>query len=117
MVGSMSEPGFRSDKESGQPFGCLPTENVYGTWPKSGEIDIMENIGSEPSKIFGTIHYGHDFWRFTGEDYYLPEGTFNDDFHVFTVLWNEDCIKFLVDGIEYSGPYTRSSRPANHLAI
>jgi beta-glucanase (GH16 family) len=89
----------------------LSSEDVYGEcWPKSGEIDIMENIGSEPNKVFGTIHYGHDYWRYIGDDYFLEDGTtFNDDFHVFTLLWNEDCIKFLVDGIEYSGPYTRST--------
>lgn len=89
----------------------LPTDNVYGTWPRSGEIDIMEYLGNEPDKIFGTIHYGHDFWRFTGEEYRLPEGegTFHDEFHVFSVLWNENCIEFLVDGQPFSGPYSRST--------
>lgn len=87
----------------------LPTENVYGGWPRSGEIDIMEALGNEPEKILGTIHYGHDYWRFDTEEYRLEEGTFNDDFHVFSVLWSEDCIKFLVDGIEYSGPHTRTT--------
>lgn len=87
----------------------LPTENVYGQWPKSGEIDIMENIGSEPERVFGTIHFGHDYWRFISEGIDLEEGTFNQDFHVFSVIWTEDCILFLMDGIPYSGPYTRSS--------
>ena len=87
----------------------LPTDNVYGGWPKSGEIDIMENIGSEPERVFGTIHYGHDFWRFISEGYEKEEGTFHDDFHTFSVLWNEDCIEFLVDDMPYSGPYTRTS--------
>ena len=36
----------------------LPTESVYGQWPRSGEIDIMELIGSEPARMFGTIHFG-----------------------------------------------------------
>lgn len=87
----------------------LPEDNAYGDWPKSGEIDIMESIGSEPQRVLGTIHYGHNFHRYVGDTYALNSGTFNDDFHVFSVQWNEDCIQFLVDGELYSGPYTRSS--------
>ena len=37
----------------------LPTDEVYGGWPRSGEIDIMEYLGHEPNRVFGTIHYGH----------------------------------------------------------
>ena len=87
----------------------LPTENVYGGWPKSGEIDIMENIGNEPQKVLGTIHYGHDFWRFNSQYIELEEGTFADDFHVFTVLWNESCIQFQMDGKNIGEPNTRST--------
>ena len=43
----------------------LSTENAYGPWPVSGEIDIMEYLGNTPNRMFSTIHYGHDFWRFT----------------------------------------------------
>ncbi len=87
----------------------LPTDNVYGGWPKSGEIDIMENIGSEPTRVFGTIHYGHDFWRFNSQGIELEEGTFADDFHVFTLLWDEDCIQFQMDGMDVGEPNTRST--------
>lgn len=41
----------------------MPTdENLYGQWPKCGEIDIMEVMGQETNKAYGTIHYGepHD---------------------------------------------------------
>lgn len=86
----------------------LPTDTVYGIWPKSGEIDIVEYLGNKPEEVFGTIHYGHDFWRFTTDEYRLPEGGFDEDFHIFSVVWTEDCITFLVDDIPYSGPYTRS---------
>lgn len=30
----------------------LPQDNVFGIWPKSGEIHMMEAIGSEPDKFF-----------------------------------------------------------------
>lgn len=87
----------------------LPTDNLYGGWPKSGEIDIMENIGSEPQRTFGTIHYGHDFWRFNSSGYELESETFSDDFHLFSVLWKDDCIKFLVDGNAIENPNSRTS--------
>lgn len=87
----------------------LPTENVYGGWPRSGEIDIMEYLGHKPSEVLGTIHYGHDFWRFNSQYLELEEGTFADDFHVFTVLWTEDCILFQMDGKDIGVPNTRST--------
>lgn len=87
----------------------LPTDNVYGGWPKSGEIDIMEYLGNEPTKIFGTIHYGHDGWRFNSQGLELEEGSFAEEFHVFTVIWNEDCIQFQMDGINVGEPNTRST--------
>jgi hypothetical protein len=34
----------------------LPTDWVYGGWPGSGEIDIMEHVGYIPDSIFGTVH-------------------------------------------------------------
>ena len=34
----------------------LPTDWEYGDWPKSGEIDIMENVGYDPDTIVGSSH-------------------------------------------------------------
>ncbi|MEL7450303.1 MAG: glycoside hydrolase family 16 protein [Pseudomonadota bacterium] len=50
---------------------------LYGVWAASGEIDIMESIGSQPDRIFGTIHYGGSFPDnvFTGNEYFLPPGS------------------------------------------
>ena len=87
----------------------LPTENIYGGWPCSGEIDIMEYLGHEPQRTIGTIHYGHDYWRFNTQGLELESGTFVDDFHVFTVLWNENCIQFQMDGKNVGEPNTRST--------
>jgi beta-glucanase (GH16 family) len=92
----------------------LPTDTVYGAWPSSGEIDIMEYLGHKPREVLGTIHYGHggfSNWRYNSQYYELEEGegTFADDFHVFTVLWTEDCIQFQVDGENIGVPNTRST--------
>jgi beta-glucanase (GH16 family) len=89
----------------------LPTDTVYGIWPRSGEIDIMENIGSEPNKIFGTVHYGLGLenWTYFSQDTIKASGTFVDEFHVYTVLWTEDCLQFQLDGVNYGEPVTRST--------
>lgn len=79
----------------------LPTDWVYGGWPASGEIDIMEMLGQETRKIYGTIHYGTTTHLQTGGNYTLPNGTFAGDFHVFTVEWDSLGMKWFVDGLEY----------------
>lgn len=82
-------------------FWLLPTESTYGVWPRSGEIDIMELLGHEPNKVHGTIHTGLP-WRFTGDNYTLPEPiSFADSFHVFALEWGVDTIRWFVDDILY----------------
>lgn len=72
-------------------------------WPASGEIDIMENIGKEPSTVHGTIHGpGYSGGSAIGGPGALPGGhRFADDFHVYGVEWSADSIAFLIDGAKY----------------
>jgi beta-glucanase (GH16 family) len=86
----------------------LPTDNVYGIWPKSGEIDIMEYIGDKPNEVLGTIHYGHDYWRFRSQKLVLESDTIANEYRVFTVLWTDQCIQFQMDGINIGEPNTRT---------
>lgn len=77
----------------------LPTDNIFGGWPKSGEIDIMEMIGNEPETIHGTVHYGPD-WpenQYTGTPYSLDTGIFADTFHTFAIEWEQDKLTWFVD--------------------
>lgn len=81
----------------------LPTDEKYGPWALSGEIDIMEMIGQEPSKVLGTLHYG-DTWpnnKHTGSNYQLPKGTFTEDFHTFAIEWEAGEIRWYVDDALY----------------
>lgn len=81
----------------------LPVDNVYGGWPSSGEIDIAELVGHEPAKIHGTIHFGPSlgYSQSRSGSHTLTEGSFADEFHVFSIIWQEDEIQWLVDDIEY----------------
>lgn len=77
----------------------LPTEEVFGGWPRSGEIDIMELVGHRPSTVHGTVHYG-PVWpqnQNKGNTYSLSSGKFSDDFHVFSIEWMEDEINWYVN--------------------
>ena len=81
----------------------LPTEDLYGTWASSGEIDIMEFKGQEPNIVLGTLHYGKP-WpenKFTSGQLKLPDGNFTDDFHVYAMEWEEGVIRWYVDGKLY----------------
>lgn len=83
-------------------FWMLPTDSEYGTWPKSGEMDIMELIGIEPNKTYGTIHTNNgNADQSFGANYALQSGTFSDDFHVFSMQWSPNEVKIYVDNILY----------------
>lgn len=72
------------------------------SWPACGEIDIMELLGQEPSRVYQTLHYGNDFnsHQSKGSNYTLPGEGFDEKFHVFSMAWEEDQIKILVDNTE-----------------
>jgi len=73
-------------------------------WPKCGEIDIMEMVGgnNRENTVHGTVHWDNNNSHAQyGGDYTLSTGTFNDKFHVFSIVWDESRIFWYVDGIEY----------------
>jgi beta-glucanase (GH16 family) len=39
-------------------FWTMPTDSVYGVWPTSGELDIMEVVGRNPNTLYGSAHFG-----------------------------------------------------------
>ncbi|MBN1890325.1 MAG: family 16 glycosylhydrolase, partial [Thermoflexales bacterium] len=71
-------------------------------WPQSGEIDVMENIGREPTIAHGTIHGpGYSGGNGIGGGYTLPAGTVSSDFHTYAVDWTPTHITWTVDGNTY----------------
>lgn len=82
-------------------FWMMPTdENLYGQWPRCGEIDIMEVMGQDTKKAMGTIHYGNPHGQKQGE-YVLKNGDFSSQWHTFSVEWEPGKIVWYVDGIKF----------------
>mmetsp|Transcript_15332 Transcript_15332/g.20482 ORF Transcript_15332/g.20482 Transcript_15332/m.20482 type:complete len:569 (-) Transcript_15332:271-1977(-) len=78
----------------------LPTDWVYGGWPKSGEIDIMEHVGYDTGKVHGTVHteaFNHGIGTQVGSSIF----TNVEDWHVYEVIWSPNAIDFVMDGVKY----------------
>jgi beta-glucanase (GH16 family) len=72
-------------------------------WPTCGEIDIMELVGNTPNKVYGTLHWGPSVagHQSYGTNYLLSSGIFNDQFHVFSLIWDASQVQILVDDNVY----------------
>ncbi len=85
-------------------------------WPGCGEIDIMENIGKEPSRVHGSLHgpgpggAGTDDMTAAFALLRVPTN-FADAFHVFAVEWEPGVIRFYVDNTLY---FTATPRGMPH---
>ena len=81
----------------------LPTNWVYGDWPASGEIDIMEYVGYDPGIVHGTIHTGafnHMINTQIGFTQRVP--TVEDTFHVYEMIWEPGMIELFIDGERFA---------------
>jgi beta-glucanase (GH16 family) len=86
-------------------FWLLPQYNVYGAWPNSGEIDIVEYQSvwgtGTPGSLHFAAHHAGDALSFWCKNNLTPQ-----DWHIYSVIWEPDYIAFLFDNIEY-GRYTK----------
>lgn len=81
-------------------FWMMPvSEGYYGPWPRCGEIDIMEVLGDDTSRVYGTIHYGDPHAERQGKK--NIDGDFSKDFHVFALEWEPSEFRWYVDGQLY----------------
>jgi len=72
-------------------------------WPQIGEIDIMEYVGDEPSRVFGTVHGpGYSGGGSVSKSYTLENARFDTGFHVFGIEWGPNYINFYVDDKLYN---------------
>lgn len=82
-------------------------------WPACGEIDIMEHVGNQQNKIFGTLHHpGHSGGNADGGSIIIPDAS--TAFHNYIVEWSAASIKFYVDTqLFYTFP-NNATLPFNH---
>jgi len=72
-------------------------------WPTCGEIDLMELLGQQPNTVYGTLHWGASAANALqkGTNYVLGSGSFDQQFHVYSLLWAQDSVKMLIDDHQY----------------
>jgi len=72
-------------------------------WPGSGEIDIMEMLGNQEHKVTGNVHYIDENKRHNEElgTSIISSGKYSDDYHVYSIVWTPDSIKWFVDDTQY----------------
>lgn len=77
--------------------------NIASTpWPACGEIDMMELLGNQPNKIYGTAHWSNSGQNAQlGGNYTMPSGDFSQGFHVFSIGWDSSNIDWYVDNQKY----------------
>lgn len=88
----------------------MPRYAVYGNWPTSGEIDLMESRGNR--RLFNgatnvgveqagsTMHFGpqgQNGWPTSHATRNQVPG-FDADFHVYRLEWSPNGLRFLIDG-------------------
>ena len=70
-----------------------------GVWPDNGEIDIMEQVGSNPSRILGTVHTPLTGGSGDGSSIQLADAC--TAFHDYQLHWTASEIAIGVDGVVY----------------
>ncbi|WP_300363189.1 glycoside hydrolase family 16 protein [uncultured Pseudoalteromonas sp.] len=101
-----------SGQGSWPAFWMMPTDEVYGGWPRSGEIDIVESVNLKvptddgvESNIYGTLHYGQEWPNndSSGKAYtFSQDSNPADDFHTYAIEWQEGEIRWYVDDYLYA---------------
>jgi hypothetical protein len=87
------------------------TLGTRGTWPDDGEIDILEQVGSDPTRIFGTLHTLQSGGPGTGGATRVADAC--SAFHDYQLTWTKDEIQIGVDGVNYY----RAAKPAGGYAV
>jgi hypothetical protein len=91
----------------------LGTDFAANPWPACGEMDIMEQTGSDKNRVLGTIHYpGHSGGN--GDTGNTSVSNATSDFHIYGLEWDDTSIKISVDGVVYRNIANNSNLPFNH---
>ncbi|CAM3773955.1 S-layer homology domain-containing protein [Alkalicoccus chagannorensis] len=113
-------------------FWMMPEEDIYGGWAASGEIDIMENRGSETDEVGAAIHYG-DVWphnTYSEQPYQFPEDGSTTEFNTYGIEWEPGEIRWYVndeiysvkdewhtEGVDFPAPFDQEFHLILNLAV
>ncbi|KAF7552229.1 hypothetical protein G7Z17_g4475 [Cylindrodendrum hubeiense] len=87
----------------------MPQDSVYGEWPRSGEIDIVETRGNDAEKyplgnniVSSALHWGteysNDAWRLSAGEWGAKRTKYSEGFHTFALEWSEKYLFTWLDG-------------------
>lgn len=97
----------------------MPEDSVYGTWPASGEIDIFEGRGDDPTDLSlqasqcmqSSAHWGPDYSQNPEHQVELnkkqtkiscwPRRSLTQDYHTYTLEWTPQRLLFYIDSPLY----------------
>lgn len=77
----------------------LGTNITTVSWPKCGEMDILELLGHEPNKVYQTVHYGPGPGSIQKSQSRVSPTSYSDGFHLYSLIWVQDKLQFLVDNV------------------
>ena len=77
------------------------TLGTGGLWPDDGELDIMEQVGSNPTRVFGTVHTQASGGTGTGDSVQVPDVCGSTAFHNYQMHWTADEVAMALDGVVY----------------
>jgi len=79
-------------------FWALGADIKEVTWPTCGEIDVLEVRGHQTATVISSLH-GPEYsgGGAISKKFTLPEGSFDEDFHLFRAEWDPARISFSVD--------------------
>ncbi|TCK67510.1 glycosyl hydrolase family 16 [Winogradskyella wandonensis] len=84
-------------------FWLLGDDSDGSIWPRIGEIDIMENVGDEPTTIFGTVHGpGYSGAESISKSYTLQNTRVDTEFHIYGIEWGPNYINYYIDDVLYN---------------
>ena len=79
----------------------MADQSKYGTWPKNGEIDLLESVGWDTNRVHFNIHtakYNHTLNTNKGNNVYVRN--LYEVYHIYSLEWYPDVLIFKMDDAE-----------------